>query len=450
MRIPKQRNRLTFLCIGGTRYNHFLRTLGHHVIAVVDSEDLKQHDDDHHCVQFWEPGALSVLVSEIIQKYSPNVLVQVDFHSPIIHAGLENHSIPKMLYTWTNAETSWYNHYGALFDYVFFAQKNSEVQLKPYQNKCGWLPFSHRIGREPKPYDERKYSISVCQIVDPQFTPKSQAIVNALAQNGIEVSVHGDVIWPFVDSKICLNIPEDNELSFPFFDISGFGSLMISSKVNNRDYFLEEGVEYLSFDTIEELIEKITWANNNPFEVQEIIRRGQIKILEAHTNQKRCEEIVKKGYALIGASKELSLLDKVHLGYAYQQCSQYDLPKPLETYCIDKAMELSEEVRYDTDARPWALLSNAILAFEHEDYLRGYRTIANVMEMPDNIEYRLQYYNYYVMLAVQSEYIFKAASKLREALTLYPDYPHFVRLAKAISLEDVEQKMKENELSKGK
>ncbi len=450
MRIPNVSKNLTILCLGGIRYNHFIRDMGHRIVAIVDKKEFKQHDDDHLCLDFWHPDSLIQCVKDCIDQYSPDVLLQVDFHSPIIHFNIEQYSIPKILYVWTNAETRWYNHYSAIFNHVFYAQQESSNDLSSFQKQCSWLPFSHRIGREPKPFDSRQYLISLCQIIDPIHTPKTNNIIKALAEKGIEVAVHGDVIWPFVDSKICLNIPENNNLDFPFFDIPGFGALMISSRVAGMEKFLIEGEDFLAFSTIDELFEKIDWVIENPSLVLPMIERAQKKIKEFHTNRQRCEEMIEKAYEVCGHLKVHSPIDLAHLGYAYQQCSQYKLNETLEKYCIDRSMELTEEVKYDPASRPWALLSNAILAFEHEDYLRGYRTIANVMEIPDNIEYRLQYYNYYVMLAVQSEFIFKAASKLREALTLYPDYPHFIRLAKAISLEEVEKKMEENEQNNNK
>jgi len=98
-------------------------------------------------------------------------------------------------------------------------------------------------------------------------------------------------------SYIGLNIHIDSDLTWKAymrtFEIAASGTLLLTDNANIiRDYFVP-GKEIETWDTIDELVEKIKYCLSMPIEdILPIIRRGQIMALEEHSYEDRILKLI--------------------------------------------------------------------------------------------------------------------------------------------------------------
>jgi len=77
------------------------------------------------------------------------------------------------------------------------------------------------------------------------------------------------------------------------FEVTGSGScLLTDTGVNMKDIF-EEDKEIVTYKSIDEAIEKITYLLNHPSEMEQIAKAGQARTLRDHTIMNRCQQIDK-------------------------------------------------------------------------------------------------------------------------------------------------------------
>ena len=96
------------------------------------------------------------------------------------------------------------------------------------------------------------------------------------------------------NSKNCLNIHTegcgDCSGNIRLFEITGLGSCMISEKFKNMSELFEDGKEYVSYNSLDELEEKINFLRKNPKISETIAKNGHIKTLNFHTDRNRVQE----------------------------------------------------------------------------------------------------------------------------------------------------------------
>jgi spore maturation protein CgeB len=81
------------------------------------------------------------------------------------------------------------------------------------------------------------------------------------------------------------------------FEVTGAGSLLMSDHKRNIHELFEPGEEILTYGNMEECVEKLRWALDNPVKAAEIAARGQKRTLKDHSVEKRVEllmEILEK------------------------------------------------------------------------------------------------------------------------------------------------------------
>ena len=65
---------------------------------------------------------------------------------------------------------------------------------------------------------------------------------------------------------------------------------MISEKFKNMSELFEDGKEYVSYNSLDELEEKINFLRKNPKISETIAKNGHIKTLNFHTDRNRVQE----------------------------------------------------------------------------------------------------------------------------------------------------------------
>lgn len=75
------------------------------------------------------------------------------------------------------------------------------------------------------------------------------------------------------------------------FQATGVGTCLITDTGTNMSDLFEEDYEVITYGSLEECLEKVSYLSSHPKERAKIASRGQKKTLSVHTTNKRCEEM---------------------------------------------------------------------------------------------------------------------------------------------------------------
>jgi spore maturation protein CgeB len=108
--------------------------------------------------------------------------------------------------------------------------------------------------------------------------------------------VHGDdKVRAALGAKICLNtlhFGEVNGLNCRAFELAGCGGFQMVTRVLTLAEHFEPEVEVVTFDSVEDLIEKTAYYLRNPAEAAAIAERGRLRAHRDHTYERRMEDIL--------------------------------------------------------------------------------------------------------------------------------------------------------------
>lgn len=98
-------------------------------------------------------------------------------------------------------------------------------------------------------------------------------------------------------ARIGLNWSSMKDLNARFFETPAFGLAPVMNRVPDAYLFLNEGVDYLGFDTIDEAVAQVLYLQKNPDEVERISHNAHHKI-QGQTYDARVEALLKEcGFA---------------------------------------------------------------------------------------------------------------------------------------------------------
>ncbi|MBU1042286.1 MAG: glycosyltransferase [Proteobacteria bacterium] len=99
------------------------------------------------------------------------------------------------------------------------------------------------------------------------------------------------------DSKIVLNLHRDEEAdigNIRCYEATGVGSCLLTDHGDSMREFFDIDNEIVTFTTVDECLEKITYLLSHPEERERIARNGQARTLSSHTVANRCRDIVQE------------------------------------------------------------------------------------------------------------------------------------------------------------
>jgi spore maturation protein CgeB len=123
------------------------------------------------------------------------------------------------------------------------------------------------------------------------------ALISALQAKGLRVYYNiGDVFdeyrYIYNQSKIALSWSSLDDLCARNWEALAMGNLLVCNRVTDMQTFFSEDEHYLGFSSIDEAVEKVTWALENPELSQRIADAGHRKVMP-HTYDKRCAQILR-------------------------------------------------------------------------------------------------------------------------------------------------------------
>lgn len=137
----------------------------------------------------------------------------------------------------------------------------------------------------------------VCTRIERPMLP-----VNDTLQKYMRPPVFGiDMFNILFNSDIVLNIHADSSPQFAsnmrMFEATGVGTCLLTDNKKNMEELFVPGQEVVTYDSVEECIEKAKWLQAHPRERQEIAEAGKRRCLKEHAYENRAvmfDHIVKK------------------------------------------------------------------------------------------------------------------------------------------------------------
>lgn len=94
-----------------------------------------------------------------------------------------------------------------------------------------------------------------------------------------------------VGFNIHAQVAGDYAANVRMFEVTGVGSVLLTDNKKNIKELFETDSEIVTYNNIEECVEKAKWLINNPSKAEEIAKAGQLRTLKDHTVKKRAEQL---------------------------------------------------------------------------------------------------------------------------------------------------------------
>jgi spore maturation protein CgeB len=96
-------------------------------------------------------------------------------------------------------------------------------------------------------------------------------------------------------AKLCFNIHGDIAKkcggNLRLFEATGVGTCLVTDFKDNLKDIFEVDKEIVTYNSVDDCVEKVTWLLKNPMEIKKIAKAGQERVLRDHTVERRSTEI---------------------------------------------------------------------------------------------------------------------------------------------------------------
>jgi glycosyltransferase involved in cell wall biosynthesis/ADP-heptose:LPS heptosyltransferase/radical SAM superfamily enzyme YgiQ (UPF0313 family)/predicted O-methyltransferase YrrM/2-polyprenyl-3-methyl-5-hydroxy-6-metoxy-1,4-benzoquinol methylase len=242
-------------------------------------------------------------VADVVKRYSIDVLwdieggaVSADF---MFKRFPDSITIPKVFWAidthqFLSAQIEKSKH----FDMVFSAQKNAVSALGPHAH---WLPAGAAV-HEKDYCVERTIEVGFIGNIFPGVHDRRKNILEYLRNTIPGFAVFNNV---FLEEKakltsrmkIMINISLRNDVNFRVFETLACGALLITDKIydNGLEDLFKDGEHLITFDSEQDLVEKINYYLKHEDERIRIAEAGKARVLSLYTHK----DIVRKALDLI-------------------------------------------------------------------------------------------------------------------------------------------------------
>lgn len=255
------------------------------------------------------PGFLpDVDIAEIAGRLSPkpDLFVYVDSSSmPYFPRGLERIDCPTVGYLIdayppeTGLSNTMRLHMAPFFDYLFVANKGC-IDLYSHARDnlpVRWLPLACDPAVQQDMGLERIYDVGFVGSIGGPYAERGAALARLEKRwkmNDFRRPYYGaDMARVYSQSKIVFNITLGRILNMRVFEVPACGALLLTQRADNgqTDLF-KEGEHFDTFETLDELEDKVAYYLSHPEERERIARAGQHWALTHHTYDHRANQII--------------------------------------------------------------------------------------------------------------------------------------------------------------
>ncbi len=181
-------------------------------------------------------------------------------------------------------------------DFVFAAQRDGVELLCEAGIQCvGWLPLAcdpevHAKLEVPKTFDVS----FVGHLSTPDRVSLARIVRDRFPNSFIGQRFFMEMAETYSASRVVLNQSVRNDINMRVFEALSCGSLLISNDLanNGQGQLLTEGVHYIAYRDLNELVSKIQYYLSHPAEGEAIAVKGRIEALSRHTYWHRMNSIM--------------------------------------------------------------------------------------------------------------------------------------------------------------
>lgn len=256
------------------------------------TKDYSRHiDTPNLIVDDWVQGYPVELAVEQC-GFNPDCIISIDAGFHLI--GCKNYDRPNaVVLTDPHALGQYYEQSKLNYNKIFNMQKYYKTSSE------FWLPYAF----EPKShywmgedFDNRTYD--VC-ILSGLLYPERRIAIDAMRSLGFSVYQDSGILYEdgtrlYNNAVIAFNWSSQQDLCARFFEGLAYRNLVIANRVPDMvDIGLTENLDYVAFDDIEELIDKVSYYSINKDKAWEIASRGYAKVWSGgHTYHHRVNTIL--------------------------------------------------------------------------------------------------------------------------------------------------------------
>lgn len=148
-------------------------------------------------------------------------------------------------------------------------------------------------------------------------------------------------------TKLVLNLHRDEDAdigNIRCFEVTGLGSCLVTDRGKELAEFFDIENDIVTFETVDECLEKVRFLLNHPEEIERISKNGQRTTLSLHTVKQRCHQISEKLKEHFGGASN-SIIRKRKIVLA-----TYDFEKHPVSYDIAFFLQAAEIYRKSSQA----------------------------------------------------------------------------------------------------
>lgn len=263
-----------------------LRLLGHEVLTAGSG--------DHFDYQL----ALGIrhidsLLASLPNGFKPDRIVWHDNSAPLMILGLEDCSIPSLMYSVDTHHHSYlHSHLADCFDHICVAQRDYLPEFHGFSTPVSWLPLWASENIEPS--SEKRFGAVFVGTLNSRLNPERVAFFDQL-RNLVDITVmqgHFPSIFPH--AEIVVNQTVKGDLNFRVFESMISGALLLTERSANGLLELFNDGEHLVTYTpreAQDAAEKIKDLLSSVSRARSIAERGREEVLNKHRPIHRALEV---------------------------------------------------------------------------------------------------------------------------------------------------------------
>jgi hypothetical protein len=266
-----------------------------HKIEEWHLQNLRQPFFNQDIVSSPEPDMAELLAKKPL-AYQPDLYLWVESVGGHFPRNLAALSCPKACYLVdTHINLTWHLTWAKNFDFTFLAQREYVERFKAEGMNAHWLPLACDPAIHAPAHVQKQYHLSFVGSLS--HNPRRQSLLKIL---DTEIGIHCERCWwddmarVISASRITFNNAVKNDLNMRVFEALSIGTLLLTDRApgSGLETLFHDGEDLAIYRSDDELLEVADFYLKNPGLQEQIAKRGQQIVHNAHTYQHRIDDLL--------------------------------------------------------------------------------------------------------------------------------------------------------------